>query len=171
MGRTGKWFGFQHSGIEPDALVLAKGLASGIPVGALAVRGPAAGLFGPGNLGTTFGGNPLAMRAGVCTIDTIEEDGLLAHAAEIGERIRNGFARALEGASGVVEIRGMGLMIGIELDRPCGEIVTQALDAGLLVNVTRDTVIRLLPALVMSPEEADQLVAGLSPIIRRFLDQ
>ncbi|CAN5153474.1 aspartate aminotransferase family protein [soil metagenome] len=169
MGRTGKWFGFQHSGVLPDAIVLAKGLASGVPVAALAVRGPAANLFGPGNLGTTFGGNPLAMRAGICTFDTIEEDGLLEHAAVIGERIREGFRKALKDVAGIVEIRGMGLMIGIELDRPCGDIVTQALDAGLLVNVTRDSVIRLLPALIMSADEADQLVAGLAPIIRRFL--
>jgi acetylornithine/N-succinyldiaminopimelate aminotransferase len=171
MGRTGQWFGFQHSGVMPDAIVLAKGLASGVPVAALAVRGPAAGLIGPGNFGTTFGGNPLAMRAGVCTFDTIDEDGLIAHAAVIGERIRAGFRKALEGVAGVVEVRGRGLMIGIELDRPCGDLVTQALEAGLLINVTRDSVIRLLPALVMSAEQADQLVAGLSPLVRDFLAQ
>jgi acetylornithine aminotransferase len=169
IARTGKWFGFQHSGIEPDALVLAKGLGSGLPVGALATRGKLKGLFGPGNLGTTFGGNPLAMRAGVCTIDTIIEDKLMQNAEIIGQHIRNRFAKTLAGLSGVKDIRGLGLMIGIELDRPCSAIATHALEAGLLINVTRDNVVRLLPPLIMSREEADHLVDGLSPIIRQFL--
>jgi len=169
IGRTGKWFGFQHAGIEPDAITLAKGLGSGVPIGALAVRGPAAKLLGPGNLGTTFGGNPLAMRAGSCTLQTIEADGLMAHATTLGEHIRAGFAAALEGVAGVVDIRGMGLMIGIELDRPCGDIVMRALDAGLLINVTRDRVVRLLPPLVMTTAEADLLIAGVAPIIKNFL--
>ncbi|WP_085314517.1 aspartate aminotransferase family protein [Derxia lacustris] len=169
VGRTGVWFGYQNAGIEPDAITLAKGLGSGVPIGALAVRGPAAKLFGPGNLGTTFGGNPLAMRAGVCTLQTIEEDGLMAHAKALGDHIRAGFAQALAGVAGVNDIRGLGLMIGIELDRPCGAIVTRALEAGLLVNVTRDQVVRLLPPLVMTTAEADLLIAGLAPIIKNFL--
>jgi acetylornithine aminotransferase len=169
IARTGKWFGFQHSCIEPDALVLAKGLGSGLPIGALATRGKLKGLFGPGNLGTTFGGNPLAMRAGVCTLDTIAQDGLMRNAEEVGQHIRTRFAQALAGVPGVQDIRGLGLMIGIELDRPCSAVATQALDAGLLINVTRDNVIRLLPALIMTREEADHLVDHLTPVIKAFL--
>ncbi|WP_028310255.1 aspartate aminotransferase family protein [Derxia gummosa] len=169
VGRTGTWFGYQHAGIEPDAITLAKGLGSGVPIGALAVRGSAAKLIGPGNFGTTFGGNPLAMRAGTCTLQTLEEDGLLQHAVVIGDHIRAGFRAALEGVAGVTDIRGQGLMIGIELDRPCGVIVTRALEAGFLINVTRDKVVRLLPPLIMTTAEADLLVAGVAPIIKNFL--
>lgn len=169
IGRTGKWFGYQNAGIMPDAISLAKGLGSGVPVAALAVHGKAAGLFGPGNLGTTFGGNPLAMRAGIETLRILEEDGLLDNALRVGEHLRSAFKRELAGTGGVRDIRGMGLMIGIELDRPCGALVARALDAGLLINVTRDQVIRLLPPLIMTLAQADQLVEGLSPLIRAFL--
>jgi acetylornithine aminotransferase len=169
MGRTGSWFGYQQAGILPDVVTLAKGLGSGVPVGACLAAGKAAGLFGPGNHGSTFGGNPLACRAALTTIEVIERDGLLARARSLGERIRGGLGKVLAGASGVREIRGQGLMIGIELDRPCAEIVKHGLAAGLLINVTADTVVRLLPALTMTDAEADELVARLAALIREFL--
>lgn len=169
MARTGQWFGFQHAGIRPDVASLAKGLGSGVPIGACLVAGKAAGLFGPGNHGSTFGGNPLATTAALTTIAVIERDGLLARAEQIGQRIRSGIAKALAGVVGVVEIRGHGLMIGIELDRPCGELVGRALAAGLLINVTAESVVRLLPPLVFDEAEADELVVRLAPLIRQFL--
>jgi acetylornithine aminotransferase len=169
MGRTGTWFGFQHAGIRPDIVTLAKGLGSGVPVGACLTAGPAAGLFGPGNHGSTFGGNPLACRAALTTIEVIERDGLIAHAAKLGKLIRGGLETALSGAAGVREIRGQGLMIGIELDRPCGELVKRGLAAGLLINVTADTVVRLLPALTMTDADARELVDRLAALIREFL--
>lgn len=169
MGRTGKWFGYQHAGVLPDIVTLAKGLGSGVPIGACLAGGKAAGTFGPGNHGSTFGGNPLACAAAITTIETMEADGLVAQAERIGQRIRAGFSSALAGIAGVVNIRGAGLMIGIELNRPCGELVTRALEAGLLINVTRENVIRLLPALILSESDADELVARLSPVIQDFL--
>lgn len=169
MARTGQWFGFQHAGIRPDVASLAKGLGSGVPIGACLVAGKAAGLFGPGNHGSTFGGNPLATTAALTTIAVIERDGLLARAEQIGQRIRSGIAKALADVVGVVEIRGHGLMIGIELDRPCGELVGRALAAGLLINVTAESVVRLLPPLVFDEAEADELVVRLAPLIRQFL--
>ena len=169
MARTGTWFGYQHAGILPDIATLAKGLGSGVPIGACLAGGRAAGLFGPGNHGSTFGGNPLACTAALTTIDTIERNGLMAAAERVGARIRSGLSTALAGVSGIVEIRGQGLMIGIELDRPCGELVTRALAAGLLINVTADKVVRLLPALVLTEAEADELVQRLAPLIREFL--
>jgi acetylornithine aminotransferase len=169
IGRTGKWFAHQWAGITPDVMTLAKGLGSGVPIGALLAGGRAAGVFGPGQHGTTFGGGPLAMRAGLETLAIIEAEGLMANAAAQGERIRNGLQRELAGAAGVVAVRGMGLMIGVELDRPCGELVRQALAAGLLINVTQDTVIRLLPPLVLTAAEADLIVARLAPLVRAFL--
>jgi acetylornithine/N-succinyldiaminopimelate aminotransferase len=169
MGRTGSWFGFQHAGIKPDVVTLAKGLGSGVPVGACLTAGAAAGLFGPGNHGSTFGGNPLACRAALTTIEVIERDGLMAHADALGKRIRAGMSRALQGVAGLREIRGQGLMIGIELDRPCGELVKRGLAAGLLINVTADTVVRLLPALTMTDAEADELVDRLAALIREFI--
>lgn len=168
IGRTGKWFGFQWSEIRPDVITVAKGLGSGVPIGAIAAAGPAAQVFGPGNHGTTFGGGPLACRAGLETLRVLEEEHLLANAATQGERIRAGLARALADVPGVVAIRGQGLMIGVELDRPCGEIVTLALAAQLLVNVTQDTVIRLLPPLVIQADEADEVVARLAPCVHTF---
>jgi acetylornithine aminotransferase len=169
MARTGKWFGYQHAGIQPDIVTLAKGLGSGVPIGACLAGGRAAGLFGPGSHGSTFGGNPLACTAALTTIATIEQDGLMAQAECIGALIRQLYGEALAGVDGVVEIRGHGLMIGIELDRPCGELVGRALAAGLLINVTGERVIRLLPPLIFSENDARELVDRSVPLIREFL--
>lgn len=169
IGRTGKWFAHQWAGVTPDVMTLAKGLGSGVPIGALLTGGRAAGVFGPGQHGTTFGGGPLAMRAGIETLAIIESEGLMANAVAQGERVRAGLKRELAGVAGVVEIRGMGLMIGVELDRPCGELVKQALAAGLLINVTQDKVIRLLPPLILSAADADLIVDRLASVIRAFL--
>src|SRR5688572_2819583 len=172
LGRTGKWFVYQHAGFLPDVVPLAKGLASGVPVGACVVGGRAKGVFKPGNHGSTFGGNPLAMTALVTTIDTVKEENLMERAAKTGELIRGGLAEALKGDAGaaaqVAEIRGMGSMIGVELKEPCGELVKQALDAGLVINVTAENVIRLLPPLVMSEAEARQVVERLTPLLKAF---
>jgi acetylornithine/N-succinyldiaminopimelate aminotransferase len=169
IGRTGKWFAHQWAGIIPDVMPLAKGLGSGVPIGACLARGTAAKVFKPGNHGTTFGGGPLVCVAALTTMHVIERDGLLAHAAKMGEVVMGGLARELAGVPGVKEIRGMGLMIGVELDRPCGDIVRRALAAGLVANVTADKVIRLLPPLVIREEEAQLLVAILAPIVKAFL--
>jgi len=171
LGRTGKWFAYQHAGFLPDVATLAKGLAGGVPIGACLARGAAAEAFKPGNHGSTFGGNPFACAAALTTLGTIDKENLLANAVAVGDAIRKGLSDALAGVKGVVAIRGMGLMIGIELDRPCAEMVQRALDAGLLINVTMDKVIRLLPALVMTADEAGQVVALLAPLIRDFLSQ
>jgi acetylornithine aminotransferase len=169
MGRTGKWFAHQWAGIKPDVMPMAKGLGSGVPVGAIVVGPRAKDVLGPGNHGTTFGGNPLAMRAGIETLRIIAEDRLLDNSAQVGERIRKGLERAWTGLGGVVEIRGQGLMLGIELDRPCGELLGKAANAGLLISVTADNVIRLLPPLIMSAAEGDQVVRILAPLVRDFL--
>jgi len=169
MARTGTWFGFQHAGILPDVMTLAKGLGSGVPIGACLTSGKGAGLFKPGNHGSTFGGNPLACTAALTTLATIEAEALMARAVTAGAAIREGLAATLAGATGVVDIRGKGLMIGIELDRPCGELVTRALAAGLLINVTADKVVRLLPALTISDAEVKELVERLAALIRAFL--
>lgn len=169
MGRTGTWFGYQHAGVQPDVVTLAKGLGSGVPIGACLVGGKAKGTFGPGNHGSTFGGNPLACTAAITTIEVMEAEGLLQNAVRIGDRICAGFAEALAGVAGVREIRGKGLMIGIQLDKPCGVLVQQALDAGLLINVTADSVVRLLPALNFTESDADELVSRLAPLIKTFL--
>ncbi|MFZ4534756.1 aspartate aminotransferase family protein [Propionivibrio sp.] len=169
MGRTGTWFGFQHAAIRPDVVTLAKGLGGGVPIGACLTAGKAAGLFKPGNHGSTFGGNQLATTAALTTIEVIENDQLIANAESVGCLIREGLAQELSGAAGVVQIRGQGLMIGIELDRPCGELVTRALESGLLINVTADKVVRLLPPLTFSTEEGRELVRRLSVLIRDFL--
>ena len=169
IGRTGYWFACQHAGVRPDVMTLAKGLGSGVPIGACLAAGMAAGVFKPGNHGSTFGGNPLACMAALTTLAVIEEEGLLGRAATLGERLRGDFAKALEDQAGVVAIRGDGLMIGIELDRPCGELVARALERGLLINVTADKVIRLLPSLVFTDDDARELVAILAPLIREFL--
>lgn len=168
-GRTGKWFAHQWSGIKPDVMPLAKGVSSGIPVGAVVAHGIASETFKPGNHGTTFGGNPLAMRAGLTTIEVMEEEGLLANATAMGDLIMHGMRKALAGHSGLVEVRGTGLMIGIQLDRPCSEIVALALKAGLVLNVTADSVVRMLPPLILNAEQAELIVATLAPIIRDFL--
>ena len=165
-GRTGRWFAHQYAGIVPDVMPLAKGLASGIPVGAVVAHGEAAHTFKPGNHGTTFGGNPLAMRAGLTTIDVMEEDHLLDNATAMGNLIMDGIRREMAGDPGLIEVRGNGLMIGIELDRPCSEIVGKALKAGLVLNVTADSVVRLLPPLIFNREQAELTVATLAPILR-----
>ena len=171
IGRTGKWFAHQWSGIVPDVMPLAKGLGSGVPIGACLARGVAAKVFKPGNHGTTFGGGPLASVAAITTLEVIEKEGLMANAEAMGHVIMDGFRRELAGIAGVKEIRGLGLMIGIELDRPCADIVKRALEAGLVANVTADKVIRLLPPLVIRRNEAEMLVEILAPIIRQFLAQ
>ena len=171
IGRTGKWFAHQWAGIVPDVMPLAKGLGSGVPIGAIVCGPKAANVFGPGNHGTTFGGNPLAMRAGVETLRIMEEDGLLANAATVGAALKAGLEREFADVKGVVEIRGAGLMLGIELDRPCGELLGQACEAGLLLSVTADSVIRLVPPLILTADEAGRIVAILAPLVRRFLAQ
>ena len=171
MGRTGKWFAHQWAGIVPDVMPLAKGLGSGVPIGAVVAGPKAASIFQPGNHGGTFGGNPLAMRAGVETIRIMEKDGLLENATHIGKRLTDGIGQALAGVRGFKEIRGQGLMIGIELDRPCGVLMQRALDAGLLISVTADSVVRLLPPLIMTEAEADEVMAILLPLIKNFLSE
>ncbi|MGQ0547575.1 MAG: aspartate aminotransferase family protein [Betaproteobacteria bacterium] len=169
LGRTGKWFVYQHAGIAPDVVALAKGLASGVPVGACVVGGRAKGVFKPGNHGSTFGGNPLAMTALVTTIDTLKEENLLQNAARVGGIIQDALRKDL--GSVCTEVRGMGLMIGVEMPRPCGELVKAALDAGLVINVTAENVIRLLPPLVMNDAEAREVVDRLLPLVRAFSDK
>ncbi|MDN3545870.1 MAG: aspartate aminotransferase family protein [Roseateles asaccharophilus] len=171
IGRTGKWFAHQWADMQPDVMPLAKGLGSGVPIGAVVCGPRAASVLQPGNHGTTFGGNPLAMRAGVETLKIMEEDGLLAHAARVGAALKAGLERELAGVPGVVEIRGQGLMLGIELDRPAGAVLGQAAEAGLLISVTADRVIRLVPALILSEDEAAQVVAILAPLVKAFLAQ
>jgi acetylornithine/N-succinyldiaminopimelate aminotransferase len=171
MGRTGKWFAHQWADIKPDVMPLAKGLGSGVPIGAVVAGPRAANIFQPGSHGTTFGGNPLACRAGVETIRIMEEDGLLENASRVGAHLKARLQETLGSVKGVKEIRGYGLMIGIELDRPCGAIMQQALDAGLLLSVTADSVIRLVPPLIITPAEADEIVSILAPIVMQFLSQ
>ncbi len=169
IGRTGKWFAHQHTGILPDVMTLAKGLGSGVPIGACLTAGAAVGTFKPGNHGSTFGGNPLACAAGIATLNIVEQDQLMVHAGQLGQFICQGFADALKDVSGFVALHGQGLMIGVELNKPCGELVKQALDKGLLINVTADSVVRLLPPLVMTQDEAQQLLNILCPLIKDFL--
>lgn len=171
IGRTGAWFGFQHSGVVPDVMALAKGLGSGVPVGACLARGAAAEVFKPGTHGSTFGGNLLACAAALATLGAIEADGLLANATARGAQIRAGLAERLAGVRGVVEIRGVGMMIGIELDRACGELVGVARDAGLLINVTSDKVIRLVPPLIYGDAEVAALVEGVAALVKNYLQQ
>ena len=169
FGRTGKWFAHQWAGITPDVMSLAKGLGSGVPIGAVVAGPKAAQIFGPGNHGTTFGGNPLATRAGVETIRIMEEDQLLDNAATVGAHLKAALQRELGGLPGVKDVRGQGLMLGVELDRPCGELIGLAAEAGLLLSVTADSVIRLVPPLILSTAEADQIVALLVPLVKQLL--
>jgi len=172
MGRTGKWFAHQWAGIKADVMPLAKGLGSGVPIGAVVAGPRAAQIFQPGNHGSTFGGNPLAMRAGVETIRIMEEDGLLDNAARVGKHLTDALAEALRSelnTHAVKEIRGMGLMLGIELSKPCTALVGQCADNGLLISVTADNVIRLVPPLIMSAAEADEVVSILCPLIKQLL--
>jgi acetylornithine/N-succinyldiaminopimelate aminotransferase len=174
MGRTGKWFAHQWADIKPDVMPLAKGLGSGVPVGAVVVGPRAANIFQPGNHGSTFGGNPLAMRAGVETIRIMEEEGLLENAEKVGAYLKAGLETALAAEianGGVKEIRGLGLMLGIDLAKPCGALVQRAVDAGLLISVTADTVVRLVPPLILSRAEADEIVAILCPLISALLKE
>ncbi|MEY2700414.1 MAG: hypothetical protein RIQ52_1169 [Pseudomonadota bacterium] len=165
MGRTGQWFAFQHSHIIPDVMTLAKALGNGVPIGACLARGKAATLLGPGKHGSTFGGNPLACRAALQVTEIIEREHLVHRADDLGRKIREDFARQIGHLDPVLDIRGRGLMIGIELDRPCAELVNIARDAGILINVTADSTIRLLPPLVMTDHEATLLVEKLSSIL------
>jgi acetylornithine aminotransferase len=168
IGRTGKWLAHQWADIVPDVVVLAKGLGGGVPIGAIAARGPAAGVLGPGSHGTTFGGGPLVCAAGNATLKTLEDDNLLAHAAKVGNHLKAALEKALKEVPGVREVRGQGLMLGVELDKPCGVLVGRALEAGLLINVTRDRVIRMLPPLIITEDEADEIVNILVPLIKTF---
>ncbi len=169
IGRTGKWFAHQHTAIQPDVMTLAKGLGSGVPIGACLARGKASQVFTPGKHGSTFGGNPLATAAGYATLNIIEEDKLCSHASKMGALINEEFTKHLKGCPQVKVIRNLGLMIGIELDQPCGDLTKLALDEGLLINVTADKVIRLLPPLVINEAEAKELVERLSQVIKNFL--
>ena len=169
LGRTGKWFAFQHTNIMPDVMTLAKGLASGVPVGACLAAGKATGTFKPGNHGSTFVGNPLASTAALTTLNIMEQDKLLAHTDKLGTWLKQQLQVRLGGLKGVVAVRGQGLILGIELDKPCGELVAKALEKGLIINVTADSVIRLLPSLIFSETEAQQLLDILCPLVTEFL--
>jgi acetylornithine aminotransferase len=169
MCRTGRWFAFQHEGVTPDVMTIAKSLGNGVPIGACLARGVAAGLIRPGKHASTFGGNPLACRAALAVLDILEQGRLAERAAELGEALLERLRRALGGVPGVVEIRGRGLIIGVMLDRPCGELVERALGLGLLINVTAERVVRLLPPLILSDAEAADLVERLGNVIRDFL--
>ena len=169
MGRTGKWFAHQWAGIHPDVMPLAKGLGSGVPIGAVVAGPKAANIFEPGNHGSTFGGNPLAMRAGIETMRIMKEDGLLENAAQMGEYLQAQLHKALSPLEGFKEVRGKGLMIGVELTRPCSVIMQKALEAGLLLSVTAESVIRLVPALIITRDECDEIVARLTPVVKEFL--
>ncbi len=169
IGRSGKWFAFQHSGIFPDVMTLAKGLGSGVAIGACLAKGVAAGVFKPGNHASTFGGNPLACTAALTTLNVIERDDLIRNAMELGDFMRSSFKAQFADVAGIMQIRGQGLMIGIELSKPCGELVKKALEQGLLINVTSDKVVRLLPPLVMQRNEAEQVVSAVSALVKEFL--
>ena len=169
IGRTGKWFAHQWAGIVPDVMPLAKGLGSGVPIGAVVAGPKAAGILQPGNHGTTFGGNPLAMRAGVETLRIMEEDGLLANATQVGAHLKTALQQAFAGMPEVVDIRGQGLMLGIELDRPCGALLGMGAERGLLFSVTAERVIRLVPPLILTQAEADEIVRILSALVKDFL--
>lgn len=168
IGRTGKWLAHQWADILPDVVVFAKGLGGGVPIGAIGACGPAAGVLGPGSHGTTFGGSPLVSAAGVAVLRALEEEKLLENAATVGAHLKAELSKALLGTPGVREVRGQGLMLGIELEKPCGVLTMRALEAGLLINVTRDRVVRLLPPLILTTQEADEIVKILAPLIKAF---
>jgi len=170
MCRTGKWFAFQHEGIKPDVMTLAKALGNGVPIGACLASGVAATLFQPGSHGSTFGGNPLAARAALSVIEVLEDNKLELRAKELGNRLLDGFKQSLSGINGIKEIRGKGLMIGIELEKDCADLVGMALKENLLINVTSGNVIRLLPPLIISNDEADEIVSGLSSLLVKYLN-
>ncbi len=170
IGRTGHWFAFEEMGVKPDVLALAKGLGSGVPIGACLASGKAADVFKPGNHGTTFGGGPLVCAAAIATLEIMAEERLAENAATLGHYMKERLTHELMHTKGVVEVRGKGLMLGIELDRPCGELVAQAITQGLLINVTSDKVVRLLPPLIINKEEATQIVDGVVSLIKAFLN-
>lgn len=169
IGRTGKWLAHQWAGILPDVVVFAKGLGGGVPIGAIGACGPAAGVLGPGSHGTTFGGSPLVSAAAIATLRALEEENLLENAATVGAYLKAELGKVLLGTLGVREVRGQGLMLGIELEKPCGVLTARALEAGLLINVTRDRVVRLLPPLILTTQEADEIVKILVPLIKAFI--
>lgn len=171
MGRTGCWFAHQHADIKPDVMTLAKALGNGMPIGSCLARGAAADLIQPGSHGTTFGGNPIACRTAMTVIEEIESNGYVERAGALGERMLERFRNALHNRAGVVDVRGRGLMLGVELDRPCAELTGRALEAGLLINVTAGSVVRLLPPFVLSDEEADSIVDSMAELIVAFLEQ
>ncbi|MCW8196187.1 acetylornithine transaminase [Proteobacteria bacterium 005FR1] len=168
MGRTGKLFAYQHQGFLPDVVTVAKGLGNGFPIGACLARGKAAQVIQPGSHGSTFGGNPLACHTAQAVLDTLVESNLMERAAELGEHIREGLRRALAGHPLVSEVRGCGLMIGVEMKKDCGELVRRALELGLVINVTAGKVIRLLPPLILSDTEADTLIDTLTRVVGEF---
>ena len=170
MGRTGAFFAWQHEQSRPDVMTLAKALGNGVPIGACLAHGEAAGLFAPGSHGSTFGGNPLVCAAALAVVETMRAENIPAQAQALGDYLAEGFQRQFEGIDAVVEIRHAGSLLGIQLDRPCGELVAQALDEGLLINVTAESVIRLLPPLNMSNAEADRLIEGVSDLVRGYID-
>lgn len=170
MGRTGEWFAFQHEGIKPDIMTLAKALGNGVPIGACLASGAASELFQPGSHGSTFGGNPLAARAALSVIEILESSNLVQRAKELGNRFLDGFKQSLSGTNGIKEIRGKGLMIGIEFETDCPRLVDLALEEKLLINITAGNIIRLLPPLIMTNEEADDVVMILSKVIKNYLD-
>ena len=171
MGRTGHWFAHQHAGIQPDVMTLAKGLGNGVPIGACLARGAAADIFQPGNHGSTFGGNPLSASAALAVLRTLEQEQLVERAAQLGKQMLEHFEQRLGGLDGVVSIRGKGLMLGIELDRPCVELMQQALQRKLLINVTADTVVRLLPPLILTDEQANDIGSMVCELVENFLDE
>ena len=171
MGRTGKWFAHQWAGILPDVMPLAKGLGSGVPIGAVVAGPKAAKIFAPGNHGSTFGGNPLAMRAGVETIRIMEEEGLLGNAVKVGDHLKAALQRELGSLTGLKEIRGRGLMLGVELTIPCSELVGRAAQKGLLISVTAENVIRMVPSLIMTTVEADEVVSILVPLVKQLIKE
>jgi len=169
MGRTGQWCAYQHTDIMPDVLTLAKGLGNGVPIGACLARGKAAQVFQAGNHGSTFGGNPLVCRVARAVIETIEQENLLQRVQQLEQRFYEGFSKALDSIAGVQALRVKGLMIGIELDRPCKPLVSQALEKQLLINVTAERVIRLLPPFILSDNQADEIMATVSHLIHSFV--
>ena len=171
MGRTGRWFAHQHTDVKPDIMTLAKGLANGVPVGACLASGAAADIFKPGNHGSTFGGNPLSASAALAVLHTLERDGLVERAGQLGNHLLEHFEQRLGGLEGVVSIRGKGLMLGIELDRACSELVQQALQRKLLINVTAEKVVRLLPPLILSDEQAGEIASTVCELIETFLSE
>lgn len=171
MCRSGQWFAFQHNNIQPDVMTLAKALGNGVPIGACLAQGKAANVFQPGTHGSTYGGNPLVCRVATTVIDTLTKNNSATHAQQLGSYIINGFNEALKDVEGISDIRGMGLLLAIELDKPCAELVSTALEQGLLINVTAERVVRLLPPLIMNEQQANELITKLSDIIRSFLSK